>query len=371
MLRALVEVTLVFVPLLAALHPLALARRWRELLVTGATCALLAGALAAAGPMLLRRVVLPGYNLDVDHRPRPFSGDTNEDGIRSRWSPSDFKSDEFNIIVLGDSFTFASAVTREQAFPSLVEERLRALLPDKRIRVANFGWISSSPLLQLRQLRQIGARYKPDLVIQCFDMTDFHDDLTYTEAFHDEGVAAPGDRITIFRAFGGTLSLLLGVNNYGDWLKGQLAYAPPPSPFKVDKPNQRFFFLFQPMEDSERHAEISWSALRDTEAEARRLGARYALFVMPRYQQYNPKECPRDREKVEFPEDDRYLLEPFRYFEKKSKEVSFPIHSLLGAFRDCGVFPTSPPDDTHWNAAGNRVAADAIVKVLVDDHFFD
>ena len=78
----------------------------------------------------------------------------------------------------------------------------------------------------------------------------------------------------------------------------------------------------------------------------RELGARYVLFVMPRYQQYNRAEAPGDPEKREFPESDQYVLEPFRWFEKQARTVSFPIHSLLDAFRRSGVFPTSPPNES-------------------------
>ena len=43
-------------------------------------------------------------------------------------------------------------------------------------------WVSSSPLLNLRLLRDVGHKYRPDLVVYSLDMTDFRDDLHYEHA---------------------------------------------------------------------------------------------------------------------------------------------------------------------------------------------
>ena len=43
--------------------------------------------------------------------------------------------------------------------------------------------------------------------------------------------------------------------------------------------------------------------LRRLERVARQMGARYAMFVLPRYQQYDPRESPRDPERRVFPDD--------------------------------------------------------------------
>src|SRR6185503_18128692 len=54
----------------------------------------------------------------------------------------------------------------------------------------------------------IGAKYKPDLVVQAFDMTDFHDDLVARERL--ARVGAGGAEVSIFRAFGVGASLAPG-----------------------------------------------------------------------------------------------------------------------------------------------------------------
>lgn len=361
--RHLVQFLVVWLPLLGLVTVAHAAGRRRELLMLAISAAGCLAALWLAGPVLMRRVVVPRYTLGVDHRPRPHTGGTNEDGVYSRLGPADFRDEDFNVICLGDSFTANPHLPEEVRWPSLLEHRLQSPRPGRRVRVANFGWVSSSPVLQARQLREIGAKYKPDLVVQAFDMTDFHDDLVARERL--ARVGAEGAEVSIFRAFGVAASLALGVEDYGQWLRERYRWAPPEAPPAV--PGARYFFLFQPPEASEPYFRASWQAIRETEREAREMGARYALFVLPRYQQYDPRESPRDPERRVFPDDAPGLLVPFGYFARQARTAGFPVHSLREDFLADPAFPKCRSDDPHWNAEGNRVAAEAIERHLRDD----
>jgi hypothetical protein len=362
--RHVVQFLIVWLPLLALGAIARRRRRWRELLtlaVSAAGCLVL---LWLAGPVLMRRVIVPRYTLGVDHRPRPHTGGTNEDGVYSRLGARDFRDEDFNVICLGDSFTANPHLAAPVRWPALLEQRLQARTPGRRVRVANFGWVSSSPVLQARQLREIGARYKPDLVLQAFDMTDFHDDLVARDRLARIG-AGGGGSVSIFRAFGVAASLALGVEDYGQWLRDRWRWALPESAGAV--PGPRYFFLFESPEVSEPYFRESWAAIRETERLARGLGARYVLFVFPRYQQYDARESPRDPERGVFPDDAPGLLVPFAYFARQARTAGFPVHSLREDFLADPAFPKCRSDDPHWNAEGNRVAADAIERHLRAD----
>jgi hypothetical protein len=311
----------------------------------------------------MRRLIVPRYTLGVDHRPRPRTGGTNEDGVYSRLGPADFRDGDFNVICLGDSFTANPHLPEDARWPSLLEHRLQSRLPGLSVRVVNFGWVSSSPVLQARQLREIGAKYRPDLVVQAFDMTDFHDDLVARERL--ARVGAGGGEVSIFRAFGVGASLALGVEDYGQWLHERYRRARPEAHPTV--PGARYFFLFQPPEASEPYFQTSWDAILETEREAREMGARYALFVLPRYQQYDPRESPRDPERRVFPVDAEGRLVPFEYFARRARTVNFPVHSLREDFLADPAFPKCRGDDPHWNAEGNRIAAQGIERRLLED----
>ena len=364
--RHVAEFLVVWLPLLGLVFVVRMATRWRELLTLAVSAAACLAAVWIAGPVLMRRVIVPRYTLGVDHRPRPYTGGTNEDGVYSRLGPSDFRDEDFNVICLGDSFTANPHLPEQVRWPSLLERRLQSRMPGRRVRVVNFGWVSSSPVLQARQLREIGAKYKPALVVQAFDMTDFHDDLVARERLARVGSGAGGGGdASIFRAFGVGASLALGVEDYGQWLRERYRWARPEGAPAV--PRQRYFFLFEPPEASEPYFRESWEAIRETERRARSLGARYVLFILPRYQQYDPRESPRDPERRAFPEDAPGRLVPFEYFARQSRSAGFPIHSLREDFLADPAFPKCRSDDPHWNAEGNRVAAEAMERRVVAD----
>jgi hypothetical protein len=361
--RHVAQFVAVWLPLLALVAVARLARRWRDLLALAVSAAACLAALWLADPVLMRRLIVPRYTLGIDHRPRPHTGGTNEDGVYSRLAPADFRGEDFNVVCLGDSFTANPHLPDEVRWPTTLERLLQPRLPGQRVRVANFGWVSSSPVLQARQLHEIGAKYKPDLVLQAFDMTDFHDDLVARERL--ARVGAGGGEVSIFRAFRVGASLALGVEDYGEWLRERYRWARSAAAPAV--PASRYFFLFEPPETSEPYFAPSWQAILESARLAREMGARYALFILPRYQQYDPRESPRDPERRVFPADAPGLLVPFAYFARQARAAGFPVHSLREDFVADPAFPKCRTDDPHWNAEGNRVAAQAIERDLAAD----
>jgi hypothetical protein len=363
-LRSLVAVLLVSSPIVLVVFRAQVGRRWREIALLITTSALVVGLLWLAGPGLLPRIV-PSYNLDLDHRPKPFDETlkTNEDGIVSPRGPGDFRPEDFNIVFLGDSFT--QGIRAPYAFPAVVETLLTARVPARRFRVANFGWTSSSPVLQVRQLLDIGAKYKPKLVVQCFDMTDFHDDLKYTHWFRERGIEPV--QISIFHVGWAAFSRALGVADYAAWLRSQWRWG---EQDERDRPRPRYFAVGQPLERTAPLLQTSWEGILATRAVAQDLGAEYVLVILPRYQQFNKRESPADWE-TDWPAWDDYILEPFEYFRRQAATAPFPIHSLLEAFQTSGVFPVCFADDPHWNEAGHHIAARAITEFLVRDGIFD
>ena len=123
------------------------------------------------------------YDQSIDHRMRPDGDEINSDSLRFRGEAGSIDVDDFNIVFLGDSFTYGLFLEYEDAVPYVTEQQLASRKCDTQVRVVNFGWPSSSPLLSVRLLRDIGHKYHPDLVVYMLDMTDFHDDLDYEQRF--------------------------------------------------------------------------------------------------------------------------------------------------------------------------------------------
>jgi hypothetical protein len=243
--------------------------------------------------------------------------------------------------------------------------------PRRNIKVVNFGWISSSPILQLRLLRSIGEKYKPDLVVLAFDMGDFRNDLSANKMLEEEHGLTRAGEISVFHAFHVTISALLGVPNLYEWLKETLDRSEAPGVEQDRIPKKVFFHMFQPLAESKPYFELSWSTILQIHNWGKQRDAEFALVVYPRYPQHNRKESPSDWQRKQIPESDRYVLEAFKYFSEQAETVEFPIHSLLEAFQQTSLFPVCFENDPHWNRDGHLVAANSITELLIEDGYFD
>jgi len=296
---------------------------------------------------------------DIDHRMIPNSReDINSDGIRSKVEASNFSEDALNIIILGDSFIYGESVAYNKTIPQMLEAKVRANQPERQINVANFGWVSSSPLLSLRLLKDIGKKYNPKIVILTIDMTDFQDDIKYLHLLERKGIYSALDLIPIT-----ILTIRKTISAIGfEWLHEAV----------FGFPIRRFFVTDKPLSETKSYfVYIQNSIDKIYYFSKNELGAKFILFVFPRGYQYSDKESPNNWEKSEYQVLGPFAHEPFKYFEQIKFKVSYPIISLLPNFQNSNVFPTVLDDDPHWNEAGNKIAVDAIYQYCYDNGYFD
>jgi len=306
-----------------------------------------------AAPHLARQLELQGFYFirDVDHQPKKagFPG-WNSDSLRTSREPQEFTPESLNLIFLGDSFTFGHLLPPQSAFPQKVEGLLRGRHSQWDVKVANFGWNSSSPLLSYRRLQAIGEKYRPDWVVMCVDMTDFRDDIQWGNMLERRGIYWFYDKTPI------SLSMLKqSLPGAFEWLNARS---------NGDMPRERYFMVRAPLEGTRDHMRplaenlgriASWCGERDVG---------FVVIVLPRSFQYSDREAPHNWEAEEYEELGPFALEPFRFFDELRGQVDYPINSLLETFRNAGVFPTCFEDDPHWNDAGTTIAARAIATIL-------
>lgn len=300
---------------------------------------------------------IPGWNQWInivgnpDHRMPPHSAsDINSDGVRSRREAADFREEDFNIIFLGDSFTYGLWLNDDQSIPAIFEKMARESYPDAHINVVNFGWVSSSPILSLRLLKDIGKKYHPDLIIQIIDMTDVGDDMYYDAIINRRGIYVIGQYMP-------TLTLLLQkvIREHTEWDKV--------SQWMFGLPRKHYFIVEQPIEESIYAFDFMKNHIDETHLYAKNeLSAKYMMFVMPRYFQYRPSESPDDWEAKmgEYSVPGPYSMEPFEYYDRLQQQVAYPVYSLLPDFKNTTVKQTVFPNDAHLNTDGAIVAAQAI-----------
>lgn len=386
-LRHIFQFLLFWLPFFLIINLRALYRLRLQLLITIISAAFTLVALHLLGPYLVHNHLLPHYEADVDHVLKHMSGFTNEDGIQPDVPPEEYIEQGLNIIVLGDSYAYGAKLKKQtDSFPFLLETKLQKRFPKANVRVANFGYPSSSPVLQARQIRKIGAKYNPDIVLQVISMTAFSDDIRFSEKLRRQHGKEKRE-VSIFRAMEVHASLILfAVPDYRVWLKMQLwesdsrmkenavvldgSLATLDDELSPDDRMSYFFHMEQPLSLSEPYMHTTWDAILQTRNYANSIGSKYVLFILPRCRQYQKVGCPENYNNPfggKMPKSDEYLYEPFKFFEKKKKTISFPIHSLLPDFQNAGEAPTTFKDDPHFNRAGHELAAQGIVKYILED----
>jgi hypothetical protein len=87
----------------------------------------------------------------------------------------------FRILILGDSVTFGHGCLFETTYPRLLEARLRAWRPDVDWQVWNLSVPGYNTSQELVQLREVGARWQPDLAIVGFFINDVDDNQAPSE----------------------------------------------------------------------------------------------------------------------------------------------------------------------------------------------
>ena len=313
------------------------------------------------------------YELDVDHRLWPDGKEINSDGARFRAEAEDLDPRDYVVLFLGDSFTFGWNLPYEDAYPYRLESLAGAAGCDPELRVVNMGWTSSSPLLGMRLLRQVGYKYRPDLIVYSLDTTDFHDDLRYERRLRNEedyefDPSAIAERwiaseIPWAERFHPLIfALTRRLRAGGDEARNERL-----TELDVPRAGERFFVTAYPLDESRAAIELGvMKNLEDMNRFSRDvLGVPMALILYPRAYQYSDREVPRNWEKGYRPLGP-YVLEPFRYFAEVEDSLPYPVFSLLPAFEQSEEFPLFFANDPHWNARGGAVAAENVLRGLVD-----
>ncbi|MEE8580946.1 MAG: SGNH/GDSL hydrolase family protein [Myxococcota bacterium] len=348
----------------AAIHAIKRAPRSAALLVTIGAFLLLLG--PAALTRLVAAKVAQSHDLSVDHRLRPNPSKLiNSDGIRSPDEAGAFLANDFVILFLGDSFTFGALLPLEKSYPYQFEGIVKRFDCLERVRAVNFGWTSSSPLLGLRLLREIGFKYKPDLVLYNLDMTDFQDDLHYEDLLR-KGGDLEFDPSRVLDRFVKTQLPWLDVDLRVFHVFRELSRLTPEE--RQGLPDDRFFATNRPLEESRERIERGvMKNLGEMYGFSREvLDAPLVLAVYPRAYQYAPEESPDNWEADAYEVLGPFALEPFRYFDEVASELPYPVLNLLADFQDAQEFPLHRRDDPHWNATGARFMAHVVARSLAE-----
>jgi len=111
-----------------------------------------------------------GYKLkprSVGYYQRGILAVTNSHGHRDHEMPLKKPDSTFRVLVLGDSFTVGANVQQDEAYPKILEKKLRKVF-GQRIEVVNSGVGGWEPFQYAQYFEHYGRLFGPDLVIVGF-----------------------------------------------------------------------------------------------------------------------------------------------------------------------------------------------------------
>ena len=118
-----------------------------------------------------------GYkpNTNRTHKAEEFeySFTTNSYGLRGKLPFITKDSNEYRIIVLGDSFIEGFGTPNDSTFPVLLQQELQHT--NKKTTVINAGICGSNPLYEIEFYSRKLQQFKPDLIILQTNITDLYD----------------------------------------------------------------------------------------------------------------------------------------------------------------------------------------------------
>ncbi len=296
----------------------------------------------------------PGSNFrghplnDLGFNDRPFERD---------------KGDRFRIVALGDSFTFG-IVPYPHNYLTLLEETLDRDHPP--VDVLNMGIPRTGPVEQLSLLLKEGLACDPDLVLVSFFVGN---------DFLDVSRSMTRRRTPVDRSF--VMSLLRYATVVRPSLESGQVYGS--RPYDDDSPTfsqQTFLKLVARRAvvfrtDWQPFAELldrTVESLQDIERVCAGRGIALSVVLIPEEIQLDPalQRALMDAFK-RFRRDNTDFERPNRMLYRRLTELEVDVLDLYPPFREAaGDARLYKPRDTHWNLAGNRLAAELITRHLVD-----
>lgn len=364
--------------------------------------------------LLLAEIALRvmGFSAPVWYRPDPQLGWTlrpgmsawftregraritiNAEGRRDRETTLNKPDDVYRIVVLGDSYSEAMQVEREQAYWWLLPERLAScgFQPGKRIEVLNFGVSGYGTAQEYVMLESQAIRYRPDLVLLQF--TNGNDVRNNSFALETEkyqpfyvldrdGRLRIDDSFATSESFQASLSLsrelarrasdhsrvLQLVRNVREVPVVRKAHAG--DNLGVEQ-GLEAVVLTPPKDRLWQEAwQITEGLVGMTAEYAKRNGARFMLFTVPYAIQVHPDAKLRDALATKLGVDD--LFYPDRRLEQFGAKHGIDVLPLAPVMQRQAEerklyfhgFSNIGMGRGHWNADGHRAAADLIAQRL-------
>jgi hypothetical protein len=304
----------------------------------------------------------------------------NSLGLRDREISREKPAGTSRILMLGDSFTEGNGVDQKETFSSRLQAMLDQAGFGKRWQVINAGVGSYSPLLEYLYLKNGGLDLQPDLVILNFDLSDFYDDIQYTQLAEFD---ANGDPVAVRaepeREKGSwPVEILVG---FKDFLKrhtrtynfvrrrigGYVEAARHKQNFSGDIRFDKYAMLREVGEpQDDRAATLSYRYLSKIRDLLQARGVDLWVTVYPYGLQVSAREWAGGRRFWGFETGKLYSTRPQGFVELFCRANHLTVINMCDDFREISrtVYPLYYETDGHWLPAGHELVAKLLYRAL-------
>jgi lysophospholipase L1-like esterase len=306
----------------------------------------------------------PSYNR---FRGRPgtlvFGRPLNSGGFKDVEHARDKAPGTFRIVALGDSFAFGS-VPYEDNYLTLLGHRLGTTT--RPVEVINMGISGAGPQDYLALLRDEGLAFHPDLVLVSFFVGN---DFTDTKRARRRSVLDASAVATVCRYAWGlafkTAGRVAVSDQYDDgaptWTdEAYLAMEADRS--RIDRKDALATGEHGPVKRIFLDPVDFLTRIRSSCAGR---GIALAVAIIPDEVQVNPRLQARVVEALKVEPGTLDFRQPNRFLEERLTAAGIDHLDLLDRFVSAAAAgPLYKPNDSHWNLAGNRLAAEALADFL-------
>ena len=287
----------------------------------------------------------------------------------------------FRILVLGDSFG-VGAVPYTHHYLKLLEDQLEGLEPEMQIEVCNLGMSRTAPQHYLSLLNQIGDSLEPDLV-----MVGFYLGNDFIVGAVEDSFASPWDSLMAYR-------VPVRFYRMAQANADSVSWAPKdeePNPiipdfvndWRLEKPTMPKDMyvtiqanrarVFDKVRGEEQYQYACKFVRQIAQVAKKSTGRPLVVFIIPDHNQVDPE----FRLEVDsyIQESNRYknwsadrwdLEQPIRYLNRELSSDDIVVMDLSPKMKQAKkeLGRIYHLQNTHWNANGNRVAAEELGRLL-------
>jgi lysophospholipase L1-like esterase len=266
----------------------------------------------------------------------------------------------FRILTTGDAFTSAEGVNTNQSWVRLLEQKLAAKFPDRKIEVLNFAITGYGPNQYLATIAAFAPTYKPDLIISEFFVNDFEDALASNAKMQAE--------IGFQRQSPNDIRAIVGLAHLQPWLRYKLVS--PAISRVTGKPSPGYGYIlghFPAMQPQRENLALAQQTvadrLREMKQVADQVGAKLVIPMVPSaIQVCAPADLAYYPRNVDLKDYDLDL--PQRSVQAIAAANQVPYYDLRPVLKQQSVCPYHP-HNMHWLPQGHEVVADYMVQQLV------